>query len=80
MDRVYRAIFHDGAFVPTETPDLPPDSEVELIVRTPPIAGPVVTDPIERERIVQRMIARMLQNPLPKDAPRFTRDELHERR
>ena len=39
-----------------------------------------VTDPEERKRILAEVVDRMKANPVPRDAPKFTRDELHERR
>lgn len=80
MGERIKAVFHDGAFVPKERCDLPEGSEVELIVEGPRILPPEIKDPVERERIVKAMIERMKRNPIPADAPRFTREELHERR
>lgn len=34
----------------------------------------------ERTEILHRMVERMKANPIPASAPRFTREELHERR
>ena len=36
--------------------------------------------PEERNRIMEELVARMRDNPIPADAPRFTREGLHERR
>jgi hypothetical protein len=51
-----------------------------LIIEEPRVIPPAVTDPEERKRILKRMVERMRANPIPADAPRFTREELHERR
>jgi hypothetical protein len=39
-----------------------------------------VADPEVRRRIRAEVAERMKRNPLPSSAPKFTRDELHERR
>jgi hypothetical protein len=39
-----------------------------------------VTETAERARLLQGLLERMKANPIPADAPRFTREELHERR
>lgn len=46
----------------------------------PGVSPPLVKDPVERARLISEMLDRMLANPLPPNAPRFTRDELHDRR
>jgi hypothetical protein len=75
-----RAIFQDGKFVPQEPCSLPESAEVQLVVERPNILPPAVTDPTERQRILNEVVQRMMANPIPADAPRFTREELHERR
>ena len=56
------------------------NSEVELLVQETGARGAMVTDPVEQRRILQQVTERMQNNPLPPGAPRFSRDELHERR
>ncbi|MDQ3687190.1 MAG: antitoxin family protein [Acidobacteriota bacterium] len=80
MSQTLKAIYRDGAFIPQAPCDLPEGSEVELIVREPRTMPPRVKDPEERRRILHNLVERMMQNPFPVDAPRWTRDELHERR
>jgi len=80
MSQRIKAVFHDGAFIPEQPCDLPEGSEVELIVERPLSLPPTEKDPEARKRIMKAMIERMKQNPIPADAPRFSRDELHERR
>lgn len=41
---------------------------------------PAITDPEERARVIGEIVRSMQANPIPADAPRFTREELHERR
>ena len=80
MSLQVKAVFRNGAFVVQEPCDLPQEAEVNLIVQGPLVLPPSVTNPQERERILAAMTKRMRQNPLPAEAPRFTREQLHERR
>ncbi|HXG66054.1 MAG TPA: antitoxin family protein [Blastocatellia bacterium] len=75
-----RAVFQNGVFVPLQEFRLPEGMEVEILVERPGVSPPEVSDPEERRRIIREMTERMRQNPIPPGAPRFTRDELHERR
>jgi len=75
-----RAVLKDGKFVPNEPCELPKAAEVQLIVEQPNITPPQVADPAERERILKEVVERMKANPIPANAPKFTREELHERR
>ncbi|MFN2454066.1 MAG: antitoxin family protein [Pyrinomonadaceae bacterium] len=75
-----KAIYQNGAFVPQTPCDLPENSEVELTIHDSSTIQPEITDPAERARIMKEIIQSMLGNPIPGDAPRFTREELHERR
>ena len=74
-----RAIFQDGKFVPQEPCALPEASEVELVVNSPRLIPPTITDPAERARGLAELVKRMMAQPLSPDAPRLTRDEMHER-
>jgi predicted DNA-binding antitoxin AbrB/MazE fold protein len=75
-----KAVYRQGVFVPQEPCDVPEGSEVELIVHGPLIIPPEVKEAKEREQILRTMIDRMQRNPLPANAPRPTRDAIHERR
>lgn len=75
-----RAVFRDGKFVPVEPCALPESQEVELTVDSPRIIPAAITDPAERARVMEELVARMMAQPLPPDAPKLTRDEMHERR
>jgi len=79
MNATMKAVFRNGVFVPETACQLPENSEVELIVQGPVVIPPTVTDPEERAQIRKRVAEHMRQHPIPADAPRFTRDELHER-
>jgi hypothetical protein len=80
MSQAVTATYRDGAFVLREPCDLPEDAEVQLIIQGPVAISPTVTDPAERARILSAVVERMQHNPLPVNAPRWTRDQLHERR
>ncbi len=75
-----KAVYQNGAFIPQVPCDLPEGSKVELTIHDPHTIPPSVPDPEERKRIINRMIERMRANPIPANAPHFTREELHERR
>ncbi len=81
MQDTLRAIYRNGAFVPVVPCNLPEETEVEVVVREEfHLLPPLESDPKERERIKRDLIERMQSNPIPANAPRFTREELHERR
>lgn len=78
MSQRLRAIYQGGAFIPQAPCDLPEGSEAELTIQQVNISQPAVADPGERRRILKEMVERMRANPIPADAPHFTREELHE--
>ena len=80
MAQRIKAIYQDGAFVPQSPCDLPENAEVDLVIERPHVLPPLVTDPDERKRIMEELVQNMRDNPLPENAPHFTREELHERR
>jgi hypothetical protein len=73
-----RAVVRDGKFVPVEPCPLQELQEVELTVESPRIIPPAITDPAARAKIMEEFVARMKANPLPANAPKLTRDQLHE--
>jgi hypothetical protein len=75
-----KAVYHGGVFVPAAQCNLPEDAEVDLRVQGPLQTPAVVTDPEQRLDALRQVTARMKKNALPPQAPRFTRDDLHERR
>ena len=76
MAQSLKAVYRNGAFIPQTPCDLPEGTEVRLIVEHAQLLPPGETDPEERKRILKRMVERMKANPIPADAPRFTREEL----
>ncbi len=78
-----KAIYRDGTFVPIpngEKLNVPENAEVELTVHDPRLLPPTATTDEERERALRELLESWRQHPLRGDAPRLTRDELHERR
>ena len=80
MQDTFRAVYRNGSFVPVVPCHLPEETEVEVVVPDKPrIIPPQVTDPAEQARVRRKVVASMRSNPIPGNAPRFTREELHER-
>jgi len=75
-----RAIYRDHAFLVRGPCTVPEGAEVDLIVQGPLVLSPEVTDLAERESILKQVVAQMRHNPIPSDAPRWTREQLHGRR
>ncbi len=78
-----RAIYKNGAFVPKadgEKVNVPENTEVELTVHDPYVLPPKAKSEEERQRALRELFASWDAHPLRADAPRLTRDEMHERR
>lgn len=78
-----KAIYRDGTFVPLtngEKLNVPENAEVELTVHDPYVLPAKATTAEERERALRELIESWDAYPLRDDAPRLTRDEMHERR
>ncbi len=78
-----RAIYKDGAFVPItngEKLNVLENAEVELTVHDPNLPSATAPSDEERERALRELFASWDAHPLRADAPRLTRDEMHERR
>ena len=80
MKRTITATYRGGVFYPDVPCDLPEGSTVEIRELANGVRPPLEADPEERKRILKAVVDRMMQNPISSDAPKFTRDELHERR
>ena len=70
------AVHRHGAFYPKTPCDFPEDAEVHLAIE--PKAPVEATE--TREQLLRELMDLINRNPLPANAPRFTREELHERR
>ncbi len=80
MSQALKAIYHNGTFILQTAFDLPEGTEVELLVRSFQVASPPISDLETKRQFLKSLIERMQQNPIPLNAPQFTRDMLHERR
>ena len=78
-----KAIYRGGAFVPMSNGDevnMPENTEVELTVHDPYLLPATATTAEERGRALKDLVESWKDHPLSANAPRLTRDELHERR
>ncbi|NJK34257.1 MAG: antitoxin family protein [Oscillatoriales cyanobacterium SM2_2_1] len=80
MPQALKAVYRSGIFVLKTACNLPEGIEVELFVQSAQVAPPRITDIAARQNFLKLLVERMQQNPIPSNAPRFTRDMLHERR
>jgi hypothetical protein len=55
-------------------------TEVELLIQSPQVVSPPISVAETKQRFLKSLIERMQQNPIPPNAPHFTREMLHERR
>jgi len=51
-----------------------------VVVELPALSPPTIADAQERRLALTRLVDEMRMNTLPWNSPRFTREELHERR
>jgi predicted DNA-binding antitoxin AbrB/MazE fold protein len=80
MPQTLKAIYRNGAFIPQINFELPEETEVELVIQPAPVVSPPISDLETKRLFLKSLVERMQQNPIPLNAPRFTRDMLHERR
>lgn len=73
------AIYQDGAFVPQVACDFPENAQVNLTVDDGPEVLPPQAEPRDRAEIKRRLLERLRSATLSEDAPKLTRDELHDR-
>jgi predicted DNA-binding antitoxin AbrB/MazE fold protein len=80
MPQALKAVYRNGAFVLQTTFDLPEGTEVELLIQSPQVVSPPIADLETKRQFLKSLVERMQQNPIPLNAPQFTREMLHERR
>jgi hypothetical protein len=81
MHDLIHAVYGNGAFVPIAPCDLAEDTPVEVYVcESGEMIPPLETHPAKRAEIKRRLLERMSNAPLPSQAPKLTREQLHERR
>ena len=69
-----------STFVLQTACNLPEGAEVELLIQSPLIVSLPISNPDTKRHFLQELVERMQQNPIPLNAPHFTREMLHERR
>ena len=81
MSQIIEAIYEEGVLKPLEPLNLEEHTKVQIQIAEPGsrVIAPEITNPDEKARILKQVIQRMQQNPIPANAPRLTREELHER-
>lgn len=80
MPHTMKAVYRNGAFILQTACNLPEGSEVELLIQSTTVVSPPISDVETKQRFLTSLIERMQQNPIPLNAPHFTREMLHERR
>lgn len=80
MPQPLKAIYRNGTFILQSAFELPEGTEVELLIQPPQVVSPLVSDLETKQRFLKSLVERMQQNPIPLNAPRFTRETLYERR
>jgi predicted DNA-binding antitoxin AbrB/MazE fold protein len=80
MPQALKAIYRNGTFILQAAFELPEGTEVELLIQSAQVVSPPISDLETKRQFLKSLIERMQQNPIPVNAPRFTREMLHERR
>ena len=80
MPQALKAIYRNGTFILQTAFELPEGTEVELVIQSPQVISPPITNAETKRQFLKSLIKRMQKNPIPMNAPRFSRDMLHERR
>jgi len=75
-----KTIYRNGTFILQSAFELPEGTEVELLIQSPHVLSPLLSGVEVKKQFLKSLVERMQQNPIPLNAPRFTRDMLHERR
>jgi len=80
MPPTLKAVYRNGTFILETACNLPEGSEVELLIQSSSVVSPLISDVESKQRFLKSLVLRMQQNPIPLNAPRFTREMLHEGR
>jgi predicted DNA-binding antitoxin AbrB/MazE fold protein len=80
MSQALKAIYHNGTFVLQTAFELPEGTEVELLIQPLKVMSPPISNTENKQRFLKSLVERMQYNPIPLNAPHFTREMLHERR
>lgn len=79
MPQALKATYRNGAFILQTVYELPEGTEVELLIQSAPVVPSPISDPETKQQFLKSLVERMQQNPIPLNAPQFTREMLHER-
>ena len=79
MHQAIKAIYRNGAFILQTAFELPEGTEVELLIQSSQVVSPSISDLETKRQFLKSLVERMQHNPIPLNAPRFTREMLHER-
>ena len=79
MRQAIKAIYRNGAFILQTAFELPEGTEVELLIQSSQVVSPSVSDLETKRQFLKSLVERMQHNPIPLNAPRFTREMLHGR-
>ena len=79
MSQALKAIYRNGTFILQTAFDLPEETEVELLIHSPQIVSPLISNTEAKQKFLKSLVERMQQNSIPLNAPQFTRETLHER-
>ncbi len=80
MPQTLKAIYRNGTFILQTAFELPEGTEVDLLIQSPQVVSPPIADVEAKRQFLRSLIERMQQNPIPMNAPQFSREMLHERR
>jgi len=80
MPPTLKAVYRNGTFILETACNLPEGSEVELLIQSNSVVSPPISDVESKQHFLKSLISRMQLNPIPLNAPHFTREMLHERR
>jgi predicted DNA-binding antitoxin AbrB/MazE fold protein len=76
MSQTLKAIYRNGTFILQTAFELPEGTEVELLVQSPQVVPPPISDLEIKRQFLKSLIERMQQNPIPLNAPQFTRERI----
>jgi len=81
MYQLLKAVYEHGSLVPEVPLDLPEGTEVIVTVHQTGagLEPPRVGSPEERKRLMQEFVSHVIATPFSGPAPRFSRDDMHER-
>jgi predicted DNA-binding antitoxin AbrB/MazE fold protein len=80
MPQSLKVIYRNSVFILQTALELPEGTEVELLIQLSQVVSPPISDLEAKRQFLKSLTERMQQNPIPLNAPRFTREMLHERR